>query len=1402
MPYIIRGDEQDNHLHGSSQDEILLGLGGNDVLFGGGGNDILAGGAGDDLLHGGYGEGHTIFLFGRGDGRDEIMTFDNAPDRHEMVRFGEGVSAQDILVERDGWGLRLSIAGTQDSLYIRDYFQINHTRTDAVRPMAIDEFRFFDGGTWDHAAILARLAPVAQLDDMDNVFMGGSADGKGGNDRLEGLGGDDVLIGGAGNDELFGHFGDDVLIGGIGNDRLHGGSGANVFQFGAGWGNDTIVLYGETSLVTVIELDTVLPGALVLTRSGEPGLDLIISLKNSTDSITVEGYFNMGGGLSNEGVRIQFADRSVWLFDRIQQELMAPPPAPPMHGTEVGDQMHGSSSGELMYGYGGDDQLHGNSGDDMLDGGIGNDYLDSGNGNDLLDGGQGDDYLDGGIGDDTLDGGAGNDSLNGGEGNNLILFGRDSGMDRIMAYPDSNDTILFDADVRPEDVAVELKYEHEMIITIRGTNAQLIVPIFIHYPPDGGALEVKPNLALKFADGTVWDGELLRRKWYTGDEQTNYLYGSRLDDWMDGQGGNDTLEGHEGNDTIYGGSGDDQLRGDMGNDVLNGGEGRDFLMGGEGDDTLRGGAGEDHADGGPGSNTFLYGRGDGMDTILGYWNYDGLSMQTVRFDANIGTADVTVRMRDGGTTLELSINGSETDKILVRDYKYEGRPDLPLVVRFADGAIWDGAELQRRAQMGDAHGNHMEGTEQDDILDGQGGDDGLFGRGGNDILLGGEGNDFLEGGDGNDTYVGGAGRDHLIHGFGDDTFLFNVGDGEDTVVYSDMVPTGSDVFRFGEGIDPAKVQVYLGGNTLYIKYGLNDSIKVENLVRINGEPGTYNINRFEFANGESYTFRQLGNHAPVANIKDPYLSVRDGDMVDYRPPPYAFYDQDAGDVLTYQLRLQNGDPLPSWLTFDTTTGRLSGQAGYAGSAPLSFILSATDLAGASAQTTLTLAVATAAPRILYGTANADVLTTSSGNDSLYGYAGNDTLNGGIGADRMVGGLGDDTYHVDNIGDIVVENYSEGIDTVMSSVSHTLATYVERGTLTGNASVNLTGNNVNNVLTGNSGANTLNGGSGADSMAGGAGNDTYIVDNGSDIVTEAFGAGIDRVMSSVGRTLGANQEVLTLTGAAPVAGTGNALNNLIQGNSGINTLNGGDGYDILQGAGGNDNLTDSSFKGTVFDGGDGVDRLAGGAGNDLYIGGAGADTINTGPGADVIAFNRGDGQDSVWSMGGADNTVSLGHGILYADLSLAKSGTDLILQLGEGEQISFKDWYGLNGRTVATLQVMTEGGDYEPSAFSVIQDNKVEQFNFSALVTKFDNALAAEPTITSWSVAPWLKQMSNGGSDSAAIGGDLAYHYALDDALSALGTSAALEIIGSPQFGTGAQALLPTSALNDGTPLLY
>lgn len=269
----------------------------------------------------------------------------------------------------------------------------------------------------------------------------------------------------------------------------------------------------------------------------------------------------------------------------------------------------------------------------------------------------------------------------------------------------------------------------------------------------------------------------------------------------------------------------------------------------------------------------------------------------------------------------------------------------------------------------------------------------------------------------------------------------------------------------------------------------------------------------------------------------------------------------------------------------------------------------------------------------------------------------------------------------------------------------------------------------------------------------------------------------------------------------IRGTGNASDNLIIGNAANNTLGGAAGTDILQGAGGVDTLSDTAGN-NLFDGGIGDDVLTGGIGSEMFIGGGGNDTMTTSTGNDVIAFNRGDGQDLVNASTGKDNTISLGKGILYSDLLFKKNTNDLVLVTGSGEQLTLKDWYlATTNHSVANLQVVIEGTSDYNAAGGTINNKKVEQFNFDGLVTAFDQARVANPALTSWALSSSLLSFYLSGSDTAAIGGDLAYQYAKNGNLSTLSMTPAQALLASAQFGSAAQALQATGSLQDLTPRL-
>ena len=89
---------------------------------------------------------------------------------------------------------------------------------------------------------------------------------------------------------------------------------------------------------------------------------------------------------------------------------------------------------------------------------------------------------------------------------------------------------------------------------------------------------------------------------------------------------------------------------------------------------------------------------------------------------------------------------------------------------------------------------------------------------------------------------------------------------------------------------------------------------------------------------------------------------------------------------------------------------------------------------------------------------------------------------------MQGLGGNDTYYVDNAGDVVDEAAGGGSDRVLTSVSYTLTAGQEIEALSttnnaGTGAINLTGNAFAQTITGNAGANVIDGGAAPTSCRG-------------------------------------------------------------------------------------------------------------------------------------------------------------------------------------------------------------------------------------------------------------------------------------------------------------------------------
>ena len=1408
------GNELNNIITGNSGKNTLYGYAGNDTIRAGAGDDYVSGGAGADAVYGEagndtlYADGGIDTLFG-GTG-DDTYVFDYLPNGASYA----GTS----VVEAAGEGID-TIKTVQGAIVVPVNVENMLMTSNSVNA-------YFTGNA------------------LDNTLTGNIQD-----DYLDGAGGVDMLIGGAGNDVYVVDDTNDVVV----EQASYGGGFASGYDtvrstvsYTLGANVERLILVGNNaSMGGGNDLDNTLNGS----NFDDPGPlysysnDISYTHNNFVANVLFGGkgndkYYlgrgdtvveNLNEGIDTVYIADQFSGKASLKADYANVEnlvlLDVTGGNADIEGSDVENSLTGNNYVNRIEAGAGNDTLIGLGGDDWLDGGTGIDTMTGGDGNDtyVVDN-AGDIINESGTGVDTVRSSVsivlgtnlenlvltGDQAING-TGNvlNNTLDGSQNSVANVLAGGAGNDTYILgtgDTIVEAADGGIDTilssisatLFDNVENITLTGSNAVSATGNAGNNILDGSQNSAANTLIGGAGDDTyiVDSGDFVVEVAGGGNDTIVAVSDYILDDNVEnlilqsgGHGvgnasdnvltgalyGDNVLDGGAGADRMIGGYGRNTYYVDNVSDIVENsttgtdtvlssvsftlGQGIDFLTltgtadisatgnsdnniltGNDGANVLTGGTGGDLLVGGKGGDTYVFNAGDGTDTIDNTAADNSTTMDVLQFGSGIAASGVTLA-RNGG---DLVVKISASDSVTVADYFASDSDQKIDAIQFADGTAWSQAYIdQQTAPQPTAGADSLVGCAGDDVIHGLGGNDTISGGTGNDQLFGDAGNDVLNGDAGDDMLDGGTGSDQMRGGTGND--LYVVDSTTDTVTEN-----------LNEGIDTVQSAVTwtLGNN-------------MENLTLT----GSSAINGTGNALGNALT----GNSA--ANT----LTGGAGDDT---------LDGGAGAD-----KLIGGAGNDVYIV-DNTSDAITENAGEGADS----VKSSVSCTLASNVENLILTGSAA----INGTGNilSNVLT---GNDAA------NTLDGGSGADTMAGGVGNDTYIVDNVGDVVIENANEGTDIVKSSITYTLTATVENLTLTGATAINGTGNELDNVLTGNSATNILTGGTGndtldgragADKMLGGTGNDTYVVDNSSDVVTENAGEGVDQVNSSITYTLTTNVEALTLTGTSTISGTGNASDNLLVGNSAANILNGSTGNDIMQGAAGNDTLTDTVGN-NMFDGGAGADTVTGGAGNEFIAGGAGNDTITTGVGADVIAFNRGDGQDVVNASTTKDNTISLGKGIKYVDLQFKKSSNDLILVTGISEQITFKDWYAsTSNHSVKNMQIVIEGTtDYDATSTNAMNNKKIEQFDFDGLVTKFDQARVANPSLTSWALSSALLNFYLEGSDTAAIGGDLAYQYARNGNWSNMSMTPAQALLANSQFGTGSQNLQQPGALLDASPRL-
>lgn len=497
----------------------------------------------------------------------------------------------------------------------------------------------------------------------------------------------------------------------------------------------------------------------------------------------------------------------------------------------------------------------------------------------------------------------------------------------------------------------------------------------------------------------------------------------------------------------------------------------------------------------------------------------------------------------------------------------------------------------------------------------------------NNVIIGNGAANQLDGGDGDDTITGGTGADRIEGGLGSDTAVFSGARANYTI--SDELPNGTRTVRDN-----------VGNNSIDTISGIEKLQFSDQLLELDEPPPPPPEN-----NAPTGTVTIDDTTPNVDQTLTASNTLADADGLG----PISYQWQSSADGNTWN-DIAGATAASFAVTAAQNNQQLRVRATYTDALnTLETVFSAATVAVVAAAV-LNIINGSGAAETLNGTEGDDQINGLGGNDTINAGGGNDQLNGNAGADTMNGGAGNDVYTVDQSGDRANENAGEGIDSVLSSATHTLAANVENLTLTGSGNNNATGNGADNILIGNSGNNSIRGNAGSDTMEGGAGNDTYNVDSAGDVVIENADEGIDTVVSTVSHTLAENVENLTLSGGAQLSGTGNGLDNVMTGNAASNALNGGEGNDILIGAAGRDTLT----------GGEGNDTFEYNAVSEASAGGSLERIMDFLQGADVIDL-AGIDANSVLDGDQSFNFISTAAFTSAGDLRFSFDGTSTILE---------------------------------------------------------------------------------------------------------------------------------------------
>ncbi|MEW5773041.1 MAG: hypothetical protein AB1916_05905, partial [Thermodesulfobacteriota bacterium] len=1179
------------------------------IATGGGGTDSLAGitdvsgSAYDDTLVGDSSNHHNWFM-GMG-GNDSIVGTGVSIDEASYWEASGGVSV-DLAAGRasgaDGNDTLVSIENVEGSRY-----------GDTL--VGTSGNNRFDGGGGDDSIVGGAGVDTLDFDEVDAAVtvdlaagwavQDGDAISLSGIEAVEGSRHDDSILGDSSDNFLQGHDGDDTLEGRAGNDTLDGGSSYDPDEM-------DFASYAHASAAVTVDLQT---GS----SSGADGADSLVGIEGvigSDHNDCLVGVSNSDlyqifiGGLGNDTFVGNGGDVDVSYAGAAGAVTVT------IAGTS--GQATGAAGADSLYNVA---MVTGSNYDDVFTGGSLSVYFNPRQGNDQVTGGStaydvvnyssapGSVTVDlaagrawGADGEDTLSsveyayGSQYNDTLLGDAGDNRLRGRR--GDDSLDGRGGSD----------------EADYKHS---SISG---------------------VTVNLGAGQASGGAGNDILVSIENVRGSDYADTLIGCAGGNSLRGEGGDDWFRATAGNDTYYGGSGDDQVS----YESMTGGVtvnldagwvskpgGSDWLYEVE---MVRGSEYADSMQAGPGW-TALEG-GAGNDILTGYAG---------------GDSRASYRRAPGGVTVDLSTGrayGAAGDDTLSHFVEAEGSA-------YADCLVGDAADNYLRGRGGNdtlvggagfdmasfrwadqgVRADLAAGAATGEGTDSLSGIEELEGSAYNDTLLGDAGDNFFRGRGGDDWIDGGGGMDRVSYrhaasgvlvvlasgsSYGEDgnDIIWNV----ENIEGSDYCDTllgdaGSNDIRGRAGND--WLDGLAGDDTVSYKWASGGVTVDLTTGRATGADGSDTLVNFENILGSSYNDSLQGDGAP-----NRIFGLGGNDTMRGLAGADTLYggdgsdSMDGGDGSDWLHGEAGDDSLQGWLGDDSLLGGDGNDSLYG---------------------------YTENDRLEGGAGN-DTLDGGDGNDWLHGEAGADSLYGGAGADWLVGGDGDDTLDGGPAGEgpdwVTYRNYAHGGMVIDLNPSPTFGTatdslggYTDKLVHIENVAGSqyadsIVGDGEHNTLQGWEGDDIIRGGGGNDVIHGGTGNDQIYGDFGDD--TLYGGDGNDVIHGGDGASASAGFDRIIGGQGDDQLDAGIMNSNSVLDYSDLTSDGSGAGY---QGVAGSisgtmtdpwgDTDTVSNFTraiGTQFN-----DSIMGSANNDTIWGMAGNDTLSGGGGTDSL--DGGDGGDT-------------------------------------------------------------------------------------------------------------------------------------------------------------------------------